>query len=73
MAKESGHPTAEEKGKGKAVDDNAANGENEAEEAKKGKDATPTINGKKDGDLNLPDGPLCLRSFDELLLTRVLL
>lgn len=47
MAKESGKPSAEEKGKGKAVDDKVINGEKKTEEVKKDKDGKPIVNGKK--------------------------
>ena len=46
MAKENGQPSAEEKGKGKAVDEKTINGET-AEDLKKDKDGKPIPNGKK--------------------------
>ena len=47
MAKENGEPTAAEKGKGKAVDDQTINGDKKSEEVKKDKDGKPLVNGKK--------------------------
>lgn len=46
MAKENGQPTAEEKGKGKAVD-KTVDTEKKPEEVKKDKDGKPIVNGKK--------------------------
>lgn len=57
MAKENGArpPTAEEKGKGKAVD-KAVNGDKKQEEVKKDKDGKPIQNGENAKDSELPEG-----------------
>lgn len=47
MAKEDGKPTAADKGKGKAVDEKALDGEEKRDGAKASQDAKLTINGKK--------------------------
>ena len=47
MAKDDGKPTAAEKGKGKATDGKAVNGEEKKETSKTGSDGKPMVNGKK--------------------------
>ena len=56
MTQENGGPTAEEKGKGKAVDGEPSNGKKQ-DEVKRDKDGK-LIDGKKDGELGLPEGTL---------------
>ena len=55
MAQQKDGPTAEEKGKGKAVNNDTKNGEKSQDETKKGKDGKP-VDGKKDGEVELPEG-----------------
>lgn len=55
MAKENGAPTAEEKGKGKAVD-KSVDGDKKPQDVKKDKDGKPIKDGKDTKDLELPDG-----------------
>ncbi|KAI4135422.1 MAG: hypothetical protein LQ347_000677 [Umbilicaria vellea] len=50
MAKENGEPTAAEKGKGKAVDEQNVNGDKKGGDLKTDKDGLPIINGKKGED-----------------------
>lgn len=47
MAKENGTPTAAEKGKGKATDEEPSNGQKKGDEVKKDKDGKPIQNGTK--------------------------
>ena len=54
MAKENGRPTAEEKGKGKVVDEKATNGEKSEE--KLDKDGKPISGGKKGAELVPAEG-----------------
>ena len=58
MAKENGAPTAEEKGKGKAVEKPTVDGEKKSQEVKKDKDGKPIKDGKDAKDLELAEGPL---------------
>ena len=64
MAKENGArpPTAEEKGKGKAVD-KTTNGEKKQDEVKKDKDGKPIQNGVNAKDVELPEGLQSSSSF----------
>ena len=55
MAQQKDGPTAEEKGKGKAVDNDVKNGDKSQEDPKKGKDGK-LVNEKKDGEPELPEG-----------------
>ena len=55
MAKENGAPTAEEKGKGKAVE-KPVDGEKKPQEVKKDKDGKPIKDGKDGKDLELAEG-----------------
>ena len=60
MVQENGGPTAEQKGKGKAVDKDAKNGEKTLDDAMKNKQGKPEegkpVDGKKDGEIWLPEG-----------------
>ena len=55
MAKETGAPTAEEKGKGKAVD-KPVDGEKKDKDVKKDKDGKPIKDGVNAKDMELPEG-----------------
>ena len=55
MAKENGGPTAEEKGKWKAVD-KSTDGDKKPQDVKKDKDGKPVPNGVDAKDLEIPEG-----------------
>ena len=67
MAKENGAPTAEEKGKGKAVD-KPIDVEKKEKEIKKDKDGKPIKNGGDGKDLELPEGVQVLHPLRRTLL-----
>ena len=62
MAKETGAPTAEEKGKGKAVE-KSVDGDKKQLEPKKDKDGKPIKDSKDAKDLELPEGSFRRRSW----------
>ena len=55
MARGNGQPTAAEKGKGKAVEDDASAKDKKPDEQKKDKNGK-LVDGKKDGEHGLPEG-----------------